>query len=159
MNWEIAALFAEIVSAIAVVISLIYLAVQIRHNTIATSASAHHQLVVTQSSANHSITDNPDVCELIDRANKDYASLSDAELIRLRFVMYEHFNQWQFAFATSRKSILERELLETYSRGYTQVAATLPAFRNMWDICGSAYDPDFRSHVDAAMAKIAETPK
>ena len=141
MTWEIITTIAEVISAIAVVISLVYLAVQIRHNTISSNASAHHQYLVTQSSANHSITDNAEVCELIDKANKDFASLTDPELIRLQFVMYEQFNQWQFAFATGRKSLLERELWDTYTWGYTQAVATSPAFQKMLDICCPAYDP------------------
>lgn len=152
MNWEIVASAAEVVSAVAVVISLIYLAVQIRHNTLSTNASAHHQYLVTQSSANHSITDNADVCELIDKANKDFGSLTDPEIIRLQFVMYEQFNQWQFAFSTGQKLLLERELWDTYTRGYTQTVSALPALQKMWEICGPAYDPKFRAHVDAAIA-------
>jgi len=152
MTWEIAATAAEVISAIAVVVSLVYLALQIRHNTVSTNAAAHHQYLVTQSSANHSITDNAEVCELIDKANTDFSSLTNPEMIRLQFVMYEQFNQWQFAFATGRKSLLEKELWDTFTRGYTQVAATLPAIQRMWEICGSAYDPKFRAHVDAAIS-------
>ena len=152
MNWDAIGVIAEVVAAAGVIITLIYLAVQIRQSTIAANASTHHQYLLTQSSVNHSITDNAEVCELIDRANKDFKSLTDAELIRLQFVMYEHFNQWQFAFATGQKSLLEDEMWETYTHGYTHWAQTTPAFREMWEICKPAYNAKFRDHVDAAIA-------
>ncbi len=152
MNWDAIGVIAEVVAAAGVIITLIYLAVQIRQSTIAANASSHHQLLVTQSSANRSITDNAEVCDLIDRGNKDFKSLTDAELIRLQFVMYEHFNQWWFAFSTGQKSLLEGEMWESITRGYIQVVQSSPVFREMWEICGSVYDPKFRDHVDAAMA-------
>ena len=156
MNWDAIGVIAEVVAAAGVIITLIYLALQIRQSTIAANASSHHQLLVSQSSANRCIIDNAEVCDLIDRANKDFKSVTDAELIRLEFVMYEHFNQWWFAFATGQKSLLEGEMRESITRGYKQVVQNSPVFREMWGKCGSVYDPKFRDHVDEALATVRE---
>ncbi len=42
MNWEAAGALGEIVGAFAVVISLVYLAIQVRQNTTAIAAQAAH---------------------------------------------------------------------------------------------------------------------
>ena len=52
MSWEIAASIAEIVSAVAVVISLLYVANEVRQNTIASRASTHQQYIDTQTNVN-----------------------------------------------------------------------------------------------------------
>lgn len=48
MNWEIAASIAEVVSAVAVVVSLVYLAIQIRSNTKTTKANAYQLAIQSE---------------------------------------------------------------------------------------------------------------
>ena len=105
MNWDAIATVAEVASAIAVVVSLIYLALQVRQNTVAQQGSTHHQLLSTQTTANQLIGGSAEVCELIEKANEDFASITSAERFRLLFIYYDHFNQWEFAF-DSRENAL-----------------------------------------------------
>ena len=152
MTWEIAASIAEIVSAIAVVISLLYLANEVRQNTVASRASTHQQYIDTQTNVNRATSDDPEVASLIARANADYDSLSDEEIIRLQFVFYNHFNQWHLAFTTQRKALLDDEMLTVVNRGYMGYLQSSVAFQRMWEACGYAYDDAFQSHVTKIIA-------
>lgn len=52
MNWDAIGAVAEAVGAAGVILSLIYLALQIQRATVTANASAHHQYLLTQSSVN-----------------------------------------------------------------------------------------------------------
>ena len=155
MDWEIAASIAEIVSAIAVVVSLLYLANEVRQNTIASRAESHQHWMDTQTNVNRATSDDPEVAALIVRANKDYDSLKDEEIVRLQFVFYNHFNQWHLAFTTQQKSLMDDEMLNVVTRGYIGYLQSSVAFQRMWEACGYAYDEAFRSYVDDVIENSA----
>ena len=72
MNWEIGAAVAEIVGAIAVVISLIYLALQIRAQTNLSRLTAQHEVSngIREASL---LFATEDISDLFVRGNKDFA--------------------------------------------------------------------------------------
>ena len=152
MSWELAASIAEVVSAIAVVVSLIYLANEVRQNTIASRTSTHQQYIDTQANVNRGVSDDAEMAALVARAENDFESLSDEELIRLQFVFFNHFNQWHFAFTSRQKSLLEEEMFSTVARGYTGYMQSSTAFQRMWEVCGFAYDEQFRKFVEQLIA-------
>jgi len=105
-------------------------------------------LLDTQTNVNRATSDDPEVAALISRANKDYDSLKDEEIIRLQFVFYNHFNQWHLAFTTQRHSLLDDEMLAVVTRGYAGYMQSSVAFQRMWEACGYAYDEAFQAHVN-----------
>ncbi len=89
--------YGEFLGAIAVVATLAYLAVQVRQskaatevNTTALHTSSTHALegIYFQSIANFSSTSEN--ANLIDRGNKDYASLSEEEKFHFGLMHYNH---------------------------------------------------------------------
>ncbi len=124
MSWEAISGIAETVGAFGVIVSLIYVGVQIRQNTIASRASNYQQWVDTQVSVNRGLSDEPGVTELVDRANTDFASLSNAELLRLQMVFYNHFTQWNVAFTNNKLSLVDREKWQLVEHGYELLSIT-----------------------------------
>ena len=158
MAWEIAASVAEIVGALAVVVSLIYLAREVRQNTVASRATMHQQYIDAQMNANRGVSDDPEISTLIANANKDYELLSESELIRLQFVFWNHFNQWHLAFTTQKHSMLETEMFDVVTRGYSGYIQSSVAFRNMWKASSFAYDKAFQEHVESVIAGASDAP-
>lgn len=154
LNWNAIGAVGEILGAVAVFVSLLYLAFQVRHNTIAQQSSTHHQFVITQMSANQAISGSAEVCELIDRANKDFAAISSAELIRLTYVFYDHLNQWQFAFDSQQKGLLDPDTWSKNNKGYTRVVETTPAFCEFWLLHRDLLEGAFKTHIDLIMTEI-----
>ena len=110
--------------AFGVIVSLIYVGVQIRQNTIASRVSNYQQWVDTQVSVNRGLSDEPGATELVDRANTDFASLSNAELLRLKMVFYNHFTQWNVAFTNNKLSLVDREKWQLVEHGYELLSIT-----------------------------------
>ena len=124
MSWEAISGIAETVGAFGVIVSLIYVGVQIRQNTIASRVSNYQQWVDTQVSVNRGLCDEPGATELVDRANTDFASLSNAELLRLKMVFYNHFTQWNVAFTNNKLSLVDREKWQLVEHEYELLSIT-----------------------------------
>ena len=85
MNWDAIGAIGEIVGALAVVVSLVYLAIQIKiQNGESRAATVQHVLDGYASSISQ--LQDPDLAEIWIAGVEDFDSLSDVQ--RLRFVMY-----------------------------------------------------------------------
>jgi hypothetical protein len=148
MTVEVVAALAEIVGAIAVVISLVYVGIQIRQNTISQNALMHQQLMDSQNEVNRNISSNPDVNALIEKATKDFDSLSNEEIRQLRFAYFGFFNIWHIAYQNFHRGMLEKHVLEEWERGAAWMLSTDPAAKAVWDDLSAVYDPVFRTHIN-----------
>jgi hypothetical protein len=81
MTFEEAGIIAEVVSAIAVVVSLLYLAVQIRHSSLINEATTRTHLTELSQNILYNGTDH---AEIFAKANAG-ESLTDAERIKITF--------------------------------------------------------------------------
>ena len=132
INWEAVSAVSEALGLMVVFISLVYLALQVRQSTIAQQGSTHHQFLNTQTSANRAVSGSAEVCELIDRAGKDFSGITSAERFRLIFIFFDHFNQWEFAFDSRRESLLKSDIWNKVNKGYSLCSKRQPGIlRNM----------------------------
>ena len=109
MDWDAISGIAETTGAVGVIISVLYVGVQIRQNTIAARTSNYQQWVDTQVNVNRALSDNPDVCCLVDKANEDFEALTSPELLRLQMVFYNYFTQWNVAFTNNGYALFDIE--------------------------------------------------
>jgi len=103
MNWEAVSTIAEVIGAVAVVASLIYLAIQIRQNTRQVEQQARGQrFVVLGTLADQwrgfrsNIVSNLEVAGIWRRGHEDPELLSDDEWALFDMLMVEFF--WGFAY-------------------------------------------------------------
>ena len=80
MDWTAIGALGEVVGAIAVVISIAYLAAQVKHNTEATRWGAF-QSVIDRVSAVNSRSGDPHVADVIARGRRSYLDLSEADRV------------------------------------------------------------------------------
>ena len=158
MNVDVIVATSEIIGAIAVVISLVYVGVQIRQNTVSQNALMHQQLVDSQNDTNRAITDNKEITELIEKANDDFESLSRSEVSRLAFVYFSFFNLWHVAFENHRRRMVETHVLEEWDRGYEFLFKTNNSCVKIWKQLESVYDPQFRERVEQHIQALEKQP-
>ena len=92
MNWEAAGTIAEVISAFAVVVSLIYLATQIRQNTNATKAGTSFSVNTALTSMNDALRSSAELADIWIRGCQSLESLSEIERIRFTSHMLELLN-------------------------------------------------------------------
>ena len=88
MNWDAVIGIAEIVSAVVVVISLCYVAVQIRQNTQATRYQTTQNLIAANSDANFLLSAESDLSAIAYKGCYDFESLSGEEQMRFSTFFY-----------------------------------------------------------------------
>jgi len=94
MNWEALGAVGEIAGATAVLITLIYLAVQIRQNT-ATVATATYESVMTGfNDINVVVASHPALASLLDRGCQNPNTLNAEEMVQFNFLLRCYANQW-----------------------------------------------------------------
>jgi len=93
MNWNAIGAVGEIVGTLAVVVSLVYLALQIRTQNTQSKLAAKHEISVGFRDATAKFA-NPDMSDIFVRANKDFDSLADAESMRFVVLTSGLFRAW-----------------------------------------------------------------
>lgn len=95
MNWEAIGSLAEVVGAFAVVISLIYLAVQVRSGTrelrITTRDAAFQKLM----EFNYYVMSDPELGWIFQSGCRDFQSLDEKDRARLVHAMYSFFKMFE----------------------------------------------------------------
>ena len=145
MNWEAIGAIGEIVGALAVVISLIYLATQIRtQNTESRLASIHEILVGFRESLQ--VFASGDAAEIMARANEDYDSLSNAETVKLICGIYPILRVWEEAFIQYENGRLEERVWVGINSQYASYLG-YPSVARVWDLRKSHFDQSFQDMV------------
>lgn len=147
MNWDAIGALGEIVGAAAVVISLLYLAAQIRAQNKQSRLSALHDMSRALRDAT-TIFASEDITEIFVRANESYDSITEPESVRLVILVTNFFRAWEEAFLENRDGHLDSDVWEALSREYTRPMGA-PSFRHIWNLRKENYDNGFRDYVDS----------
>lgn len=146
MNWDAIGAIGEITGALAVVISLVYLATQIRAQNREARLAAMHEVSnnfreVTSKFATE------DMSEIMVRANKNFDDLSDAEAVRLVILGGGLFRGWEEAFIQHREGRLDNSIWQAIHNHYGLVMNGA-GIRRVWLLRKSLYNEDFVAFVD-----------
>lgn len=88
MNWDAAGALGEIIGATAVVVTVIYLAIQIRTTRVDSASAATYSVIEGFSRWRSTILENTDVAEALTKANRQ-ETLTERELLQVRMVFDE----------------------------------------------------------------------
>ena len=146
MNWEAIGAIGEIVGALAVFTSLIYLAFQIRNQNKESRISSMHDIAVGYREVLGTMADGvmPDI---IDKAITDYDSLTQPENLRLIAGVGRIFRVWEEAFMLFEAGYLEKRMWETMLRQFNGYMGLRP-FVEVWAIRKQYFDTEFQKLVD-----------
>jgi hypothetical protein len=160
MNWGAIGALADIIAASAVVISLVYLAIQIRgRNSEARTAGMHAVSAGFRDSVG-SLAEIPHVAKIWIKSNEDPTSLTDEELVQMFAVAQRNFRVWEEAFGLYRNGHLHENIWEGITNQYTSFLSHR-GFRYVWRFRCQYYNEEFRQYVDnlpTAEYRIRSTP-
>jgi hypothetical protein len=146
MNWDAAGAIGEIIGALAVVISLAYLAIQIRtQNTEARLASVHEILAGFRETLHVFATGG--VAEVMAKANEDYESLSNSEALRLLAGVLPVLRLWEEAYVQNEQGRLESRFWKGINSQCFEYLS-YPALYRIWELRSKHFDKNFQNHVN-----------
>jgi hypothetical protein len=130
MTLEQWALVAEIVAAVAVIASLLFLAVEVRRNT-AEAKRTNWESAIDRFKALWSRTSRDDLAEIIERGRKDYAGLSGSEKIVFGHYFFELCLTYEVMIVQGLDQIQGGDL-EGLPHKHLQYQFSFPGTRQWW---------------------------
>jgi len=147
MNWEAIGAIGELVGALAVLVTLVYLSMQIRQNTKSVQAAAVDSANNQVSRCREVIFADADVANLFRRGNQDPASLSEDDAIRYRLLIHNIMLALSNSITQASVSGLSESMTKAESPILNRVLGTTGG-RWFWDTYRYDFEGSFRGTVD-----------
>ena len=145
---------AQMIAAIAVVISMIYVATEVRQNTQAMRLEAGNY-AAEQARTLFRVAASPDHRELVFKAWQDPESIKGIDMFGYFGIMHDYFRTFENVYYQAADGALDPRLWGGLQRGTTYVL-TLPGVRNYWEKRRDWYSDEFQSFVDRMVAEHPE---
>jgi hypothetical protein len=149
MNWDAITAIAEVVGALAVLITLAYLAIQTRDNVKIMRSKAIWDAQVSFVEVNELLADDGAVADVLYKVLSKPDSLTDRETYQLHRFLRGWFQRMEAQFALYKVGILDREVWEL-RLGYAQGMLAKSPFKEWWSIDknNSMFTKDFIESID-----------
>jgi len=146
MNWDVIGAIAEALGALGVIISLIYLATQIRAQNRESRIAALHELSVGVRGSISNFT-NGELARIFVRANDDYDSLEPSEQLQMIALVAEYLRVFEEAFIQHSEGRLDKRTWSSMAR-YLAMFMDGNCPKKIWELRGPYLDPDYQSFVN-----------
>jgi hypothetical protein len=134
----------EVIGAIAVIVSLIYLAVQIRENTRAMRRAATQDIHRSLNDQARCFVESPDLAALLIRASQRPGELTGEERFRFQMPLTYVFSNFEMAIEYHREGLLGDDMIEGYVRGIHPLFEN-PLVLEWWEAEGQGtFSPELR---------------
>jgi len=142
MTLDQLASIGEIISGIAVVISLVYLAIQIRTNTETERTSTYQSIVSDFGALNNTMASTPELSHMFVQAMENYHQLSSDQKARISQVFFQCFRYFENMFYQYQKGYLDDEVWTGWKRLMLTYYAR-PGFQTWWEHRRDVYSAPF----------------
>ncbi len=143
-------LWGELVGIVAVVVSVGFVAYELRQNTEAVRVANHQALVAMDLEKNAWLRD-PEFAETYVRARSDFGALSPVQVRQYMTFIADTFNAWEFAHITYVDGAMTENIWLGWDGFYRSELATAGG-RIFWTDQRPNYSPAFRAYVDSIVA-------
>ena len=145
MNWDAIGAIGEIIGAVAVVVTLLVLIVQLRQNTNEMKASTVQSLLDT-STALFSDTMSSPVPDIMAKQNAGDA-LTSAEEIRLQLFVRRNFQLFEQVYIQFCQDRISREIMDAYNARIGRHFGN-DLWESQWEYIAPFLTASFRSYVE-----------
>ena len=153
MNWDALGALGDLVGAVGVVISLLYLAKQIRLSSVQTErnsqivrGTAYQQFRQQVNSVVALRAADPELADIWDRGLRDLDALSPQERSRLGAMFFMTVGNWESQYYLKEGGVID----ERMGANRRAIVAS-PGFRKWWEQRRDTYHAEFRDHIEEGM--------
>src|SRR3989338_2365683 len=150
MNWEAVSAIGQLLGAVAVVITLVYVSREVRANPQAMVRCTRDSVCRKLMELNHMLAQDDRLAWIFQHGSKDpqWESLSEEARARLAAVLFSLFKVFENLYLHTLNESIEPEVWE-YNNQMLFVYATQPGCRRYWEMRRAVFDVRFRTVVDS----------
>jgi len=154
MDLQTFANLGEFLGGLAVIVSLVYLGLQVRQNTQSLRTENYGRALDRVASMQSELSRDTELSRLFSRAVVDPSQLTPAERIQFTWALYEAFGAFEFMFLASRTRGLSEEV---WARWSSTVAwwLSFPGVRSWWHHRPVPFSVSFTSYVEGILSENA----
>jgi hypothetical protein len=148
----------EFVAAVAVVVSLIYLAVQVRQGAASVRATMFVTSSTNQAEMASQVVQDPELARIYRVGQRDFESLTEDDQTRFVIFFATLFRTYEQMFQQDRMGLLDPEVWEGRREAMLRFLEQ-PGVRTVWRRRCHAFSRSFRDLVDAAEGELESSAK
>lgn len=152
---EVIALFAEIIAALAVVLSVIYLAMQMSANNKLLQSQSTNNMMASIHANMLQIATNPEFAALTVRCAQDPYAVSEVEWLRCASYYHATMDQWEYAFNQYHSGAMPPDYWSGIDAGIKHFSTAEMGFQRFWQERSNFYGRDFFAYADPIIPKIS----
>ena len=144
----------ELIGSVGVLVSLIYLAVQIRRNTDMARTSTYQSVVSDFGTLTNTVAASPELAELLVRGQEDFASLTAGEKARISQLFFGCFHYFENMYYQHKNGYLDDDVW----MGWKRLMLTYyqrPGYRAWWQFRRSVFSDSFATFIESEQPDIA----
>ena len=146
------ALLAEIIGAFAVVLSVVYLALQISDNNRLLRSQAHYNGLELIQRPLEMMIDNENLAGLLADCDEAPETVDRTGWYRCSAYYLLQFDGWEYLYYQHGDGSIPLQLWVGADASFKQRVATKPGYKRFWLETRHAFDEPFRSYVEAQLA-------
>ena len=146
MNIQDLGSIGELIAALATLLTLGYLAIQLKQNTSALKSQTFQQSSMDMSLTANSVSSDGELAKIIIKAENGIDSLSSDEKLRFHFWMLVAVRRFEAIYIQALYGSIEKDRIEGFE---TSILSLLSNVGNeWWNLTKSAFSNDFIGYVD-----------
>jgi hypothetical protein len=134
------------IANLGVVAGIVFLAFELRQNTLAAQLAATDSYVAEMNQADYFIVADPDFADLLLKG-VDGEELTRSEELRVNIYARTQLRQWQSAYFRYRNSALDEQFLRQMQNQIAGIIAQDPYIYAYWEERKSVWDPEFNDFI------------
>jgi hypothetical protein len=153
MNWEALGAIANLLAAIGVIATLIYLSVQIRQNNNQLRGAATIAVYDYQRAITDTLTEDQELYKIALRGNEDLDSLTDWERQRFTIWAIKETGMWEMCHRLLKQGALDEELYRG-KEAYWLALHSSPGRRKWWQQYAIMLNKQFVAEISTELNKM-----
>lgn len=143
---------AQALAAVATVLSLLFVGVQIRQNTRALKATSHHAITDSFNALNVLVYSDPRVARLQRLGLAGIGNFDEDEALQFSWLLLANFRIFETLFYQYKTGTMEEQLYEAELRTLNWIASQ-PGFQAWWTVNPISFSTEFRAFIDGLISE------
>lgn len=144
----------ELIGSLGVVVSLLYLSTQIRHNTRSVQAASYQTVVSGVNQVNRLLIAEDALPSLVLRGQQDLAALTPEERVRFGAFLGHVITNHEIALHLHQRGLLDADSFEAHRASVVGILGAAGA-RHWWKMARGSMSNSLRNHLDAELQRVA----